>query len=140
MTKVHVVTGLLFDDHGRVLIGKRPKDRVFPDCWEFPGGKVDAGETPHQALVREWREELRLDVEAGSLIFSQEFPEPDGSPRQFLLSAFHIFQVSAGVPVPDPKVHAEVLWMFPSAVLRLQGTPSLHPIIQEWTNNWTPPW
>jgi len=57
-----VVAVALVDADGRVLIAERPAGRAMAGLWEFPGGKVKAGETPEQALIRELREELDIDV------------------------------------------------------------------------------
>jgi 8-oxo-dGTP diphosphatase len=52
----------LIDADGRVLISQRPQGKSLAGLWEFPGGKVEAGERPEAALVRELREELAIDV------------------------------------------------------------------------------
>lgn len=57
----------LVDVEGLVLLGKRPKGKHMEDKWEFPGGKVEQGETPEQALIRELKEELDIDVEESCL-------------------------------------------------------------------------
>jgi 8-oxo-dGTP diphosphatase len=57
-----VVAGALFDRDRRVLIAQRPPGKHMSGRWEFPGGKVGSGETEHQALVRELREELGVAV------------------------------------------------------------------------------
>lgn len=57
----------LVDADGRVLLTRRPEGKAMSGLWEFPGGKVDEGETPEGALVRELREELDLNVEASCL-------------------------------------------------------------------------
>lgn len=65
MTKlVHVAVGVIFDGSGNILIAKRPDSAHQGGLWEFPGGKVDAGENIHQALVRELKEELAIKVTA----------------------------------------------------------------------------
>ena len=52
----------LFDKDGRVLIAQRPEGKSMAGLWEFPGGKVEGGETPEAALIRELREELAVDT------------------------------------------------------------------------------
>ena len=57
----------MVDADGRVLIAQRPEGKALAGLWEFPGGKVDAGESPEDALIRELREELGIEVEASAL-------------------------------------------------------------------------
>ena len=57
----------LVDIDGRVLLAQRPPGKAMAGLWEFPGGKIDAGETPEAALIRELAEELGIDVEASCL-------------------------------------------------------------------------
>ena len=52
----------LVDDENRVLIAQRPEGKSMAGLWEFPGGKVESGETPEAALIRELKEELAIDV------------------------------------------------------------------------------
>jgi 8-oxo-dGTP diphosphatase len=59
---IRVVAAALHDDSGRVLIAQRPSGKHMAGRWEFPGGKVDAGETEEQALARELKEELGVEV------------------------------------------------------------------------------
>ncbi|CAI8219941.1 MAG: CTP pyrophosphohydrolase [Alphaproteobacteria bacterium] len=62
-----VVACALVDGDGRVLVAERPADKNMAGLWEFPGGKVEAGETPEAALIRELKEELSIDVTAACL-------------------------------------------------------------------------
>ena len=62
MKLVLVVAVALIDADGRVLIAQRPEGKALAGLWEFPGGKVEAGERPEQALIRELAEELDLTV------------------------------------------------------------------------------
>ena len=52
----------LVDIDGRILLAQRPEGKSMAGLWEFPGGKVDPGETPEEALIRELKEELDIDV------------------------------------------------------------------------------
>lgn len=69
MTKkiVHVVACALVDVDGRVLLAKRPEGKSMANLWEFPGGKIESGETPETAIVRELSEELAIDTKSTCL-------------------------------------------------------------------------
>ena len=62
-----VTAAALIDGDGRVLLARRPSGKEMAGLWEFPGGKVDEGETPEAALARELKEELGIDVETSCL-------------------------------------------------------------------------
>ena len=59
---VDVAVGVLIDDHGRFLLTSRPAGKVYAGYWEFPGGKVETGESIEQALRRELQEELGITI------------------------------------------------------------------------------
>jgi len=73
---VHVVAGVISDARGRILLARRTEGRDLAGLWEFPGGKVDPGETPEQALVRELREELDIEARVGEPVIAvpQQYP------------------------------------------------------------------
>ena len=75
-TSVHVVAGVITDARGRILLARRTEGRDLAGLWEFPGGKVDPGETPEQALIRELREELDIDARVGERVIAvpQQYP------------------------------------------------------------------
>ena len=64
---VLVVAVALVDPDGRILIAQRPEGKSLAGLWEFPGGKVEPGERPEQALIRELKEELDIDVQEACL-------------------------------------------------------------------------
>ena len=76
---VLVVAVALVDDDGRVLIAQRPPGKAMAGLWEFPGGKINPGETPEAALQRELLEELGIDIAAACLapftFASHRYPE-----------------------------------------------------------------
>lgn len=62
-----VVAAALLDADNRILIAQRPANKNMGGLWEFPGGKVEAGESPEQALIRELKEELDIDTQTACL-------------------------------------------------------------------------
>ena len=62
------VTAAIIAENGKVLIAKRKPTGRLPNLWEFPGGKVEPGEKPHEALVREIIEELGVEIELGEAL------------------------------------------------------------------------
>jgi len=78
-TKLHlrVVAAALFDAQGRVLIAQRPEGKHMAGWWEFPGGKVAAGESDTQALIRELREELGVETrpEVEIMTLTHDYPD-----------------------------------------------------------------
>jgi len=81
---VHVVAAAIIDD-GRCLIGRRPRGGSAGELWEFPGGKVEAGETPEAALEREIREELSVQIEVGPRLGRSELRD---ARRHLILDLF----------------------------------------------------
>lgn len=75
MKTVRVVAAIIRDG-GRIFAAQRGYGK-FKDGWEFPGGKIEAGETPEEALRREIKEELNTEVEVGSLFDTVEYDYPD---------------------------------------------------------------
>ena len=65
-TKI-ISAAALVDVDGRVLLAQRPDDKDMAGLWEFPGGKIEQGETPEQALIRELKEELTIDTRSSCL-------------------------------------------------------------------------
>lgn len=62
MKQIHVVAAVIRDPRGRILLARRTEGRDLAGLWEFPGGKVEPGEAPEGALVRELREELGIEA------------------------------------------------------------------------------
>ncbi|MFC0676963.1 Nudix family hydrolase [Lysobacter korlensis] len=74
--RIEVVAGVIRDARDRVLLARRTEGRDLAGLWEFPGGKLEAGESPETALVRELHEELGIDVEVGAALMRvpQRYP------------------------------------------------------------------
>ena len=88
----------LIDSVDRILLGRRPIDKPMPGLWEFPGGKINLGETPEEALIRELKEELAIDTQESCLA-----PIAFASHRYdefHLLMPLFICRVWEGIPHP----------------------------------------
>ena len=81
---IPVVAAVLKDAHGRLLLAQRPVGKHLAGTWEFPGGKVDPGETPAQALERELAEELGIRIESSAPLLSLNHQYADRSVRLML--------------------------------------------------------
>jgi 8-oxo-dGTP diphosphatase len=95
---VLVAAVALIDADGRVLLAQRPEGKAMAGLWEFPGGKVDLGETPEAALIRELAEELGIDVAASCLapftFASHAYPD------FHLLMPLYVCRKWSGIPMP----------------------------------------
>ncbi|MFD1951042.1 (deoxy)nucleoside triphosphate pyrophosphohydrolase [Sphingomonas arantia] len=124
-TTMQVVAAALIDGDGRVLVQQRPPGRAMAGLWEFPGGKIEPGETPEQALIRELREELAIDVSAACLAPACFASAPLGD-RHLLLLLF-VCRKWFGVPVPLEATALQ--WVRPVALHRLAMPPADRPLI-----------
>jgi 8-oxo-dGTP diphosphatase len=86
------VVAAIIERDGRMLVGQRTPEQSFPLKWEFPGGKVEAGETPAQALVRELEEELAIRVEACTEITRYRYAYPGKSPIELIFLRVDSFE------------------------------------------------
>ena len=59
----HVACGIMYNENNQILLGKRHSKGPYPNIWEFPGGKLEKGETLEECLKREWKEELNLSID-----------------------------------------------------------------------------
>jgi 8-oxo-dGTP diphosphatase len=107
------VVAAVIERGGRILIGQRRRSDAHPLKWEFPGGKVDAGETPQAALLRELEEELGIRARLGSEITRYEFQYPDRAP---ILLIFYRVNEFDGEPVN--RAFESIAWDHPENLAR----------------------
>lgn len=120
-----VVAAALVSPEGRVLVQQRPEGRSMAGLWEFPGGQVEAGESPEAALVRELREELGIGVGAAALAPAAFASAPVGSRHMILL--LYICRAWEGEPRP---LHASALqWVRPQEMRTLAMPPADLPLV-----------
>lgn len=115
----------LIDADGRVLLARRPEGKKMAGLWEFPGGKLAAGETPEAALIRELKEELGIDV-ATSCLAAFAFASHDYE-RFHLLMPLYLCRRWRGVPRP---VEGQTLaWVRPDKLADYPMPPADKPLI-----------
>jgi len=91
---------------GRILIGQRPAHKSHPLEWEFPGGKVEAGESPCEALLRELREELKIEAQIGCEIMRSRHRYGGKDPLELIF-----FEVVGFQGDPVNQVFADLRWI-----------------------------
>jgi 8-oxo-dGTP diphosphatase len=123
-SRLRVVAAALFDAEGRVLIAERPVGKHMAGWWEFPGGKVGAGESDHQALVRELREELGVETQALAEIMALSHEYPDRIVDLVLWRA----SISSGVP--QPLDGQQLKWVHPRALGNEKLLPADAPFVK----------
>lgn len=120
-----VVAVALVDADGRVLLQQRPPGKALTGLWEFPGGKIEAGETPEMALIRELHEELGISVKASCLAPATFASAPLGE-RHLLLLLF-VCRKWQGMP---RAIEASALrWVRPVQMHALPMPPADRPLI-----------
>ncbi|MEP7350559.1 MAG: (deoxy)nucleoside triphosphate pyrophosphohydrolase [Sphingorhabdus sp.] len=124
-TMLFVVAAALTNQVGEILLQKRPDDRPMAGLWEFPGGKVEAGESPESALVRELEEELGVVVDPSDLHPFAFASEPLDS-RQLLL-LLYICDRWQGDPMPLES--PEIRWLKPADMHILPMPPADEPLV-----------
>ncbi len=120
-TLLTVVALALLDTSDRVLMQRRPEARAHGGLWEFPGGKVEPGEGPAAALVREIAEELAITIEAADLVPLTFAATPDGQGNRPLVLLLYTCRRWDGEPVPEPG--AELQWLNAPALPALPMPP-----------------
>lgn len=122
---VLVVAVALVDADGRVLLTQRPPGKKLAGMWEFPGGKVEANETPEAALLRELREELGLDISAACLA---PFTFASHSYDDFhLLMPLYVCRRWAGQP--EGREGQALKWVRPVKMSELPMPPADVPLV-----------
>ncbi|MCU6452864.1 (deoxy)nucleoside triphosphate pyrophosphohydrolase [Sphingomonas sp. A2-49] len=120
-----VVAGALVDAAGRVLLQRRPPGKQLADLWEFPGGKVEPGETPEAALVRELAEELAIRVDPAALT-AVTFASAGLGDRHLLLL---LYVVRAWQGTPQPLEASALAWVRPADMAALPMPPADVPLV-----------
>ena len=120
-----VVAAALIDAQARIFVQQRPADKNMGGLWEFPGGKLEPGETPEQALIRELDEELGITVKEACLA-PLTFATHDYREFHILLALF-VCRRWEGTPVP--REHDAIRWVRANRLREFPMPPADAPLI-----------
>lgn len=107
---LQVVAGIIFNSQHEILISYRPPHAIQGDLWEFPGGKIEANETPYDALIRELKEEVDIEVVTATPFecITHTYPEHT--------VVLHVWSVTEFKGEPHGKEGQIVRWVAPQAL------------------------
>lgn len=123
MKLTEVAAAVIQREDGSFLLGQRAADTFYPGYWEFPGGKVEPGETPRDTLVRELHEELEIVVQAATPWIVREHVYEHAHVR------LHFFRVSGWTGKMRDHVHAALEWQRPGATTVAPMLPANAPVL-----------
>jgi 8-oxo-dGTP diphosphatase len=121
---IEVSAAVLQRTDGTFLLAQRPSDKIWAGYWEFPGGKIEQGETPYDALVRELKEELGVTVQYAFPWLTRVFAYPHAIVR------LHFFRVTAWTGELHPHEGQQFSWQYPSEVIVDPVLPANAPILR----------
>jgi len=120
---LEVVAGVVFNDDGQILINQRTQPAQFAGQWEFPGGKIEPGETLHQALCRELAEELGIRVLDSASLISITHDYPHATVR------LHVRTVTDYEGTPRGVEGQAIQWLLPNALHDVDFLEANGPVI-----------
>jgi 8-oxo-dGTP diphosphatase len=122
--EIHV-TAALVRRGGRLLAAQRPEGETRGGCWEFPGGKIEVGESPEGCLARELHEELALEVSVRDHYLSVTHDYPD------VRVHLHAYLCEVAGGTPTPLEHQRIRWLSPQELPALSWSEADRPIVEK---------
>jgi 8-oxo-dGTP diphosphatase len=122
-----VVAAALVEPGGRILLQQRAPGRAMAGLWEFPGGKVEEGETPEAALARELEEELGIIVDPGAMVASGFASARNGDRHMLLL----LYVCRSWQGEARPLDASALRWVYPDEMRELAMPPADEPLVAQ---------
>jgi 8-oxo-dGTP diphosphatase len=121
---MQTVTGAILFEDGKLLIARRPAADRLANKWEFPGGKVEDGETPEACLARELEEELGIEVRVGTFLGESVYHCEHGAVR---LLAYRTSWEAGNL---EPRVHDQIKWVALEELAEYDFAPADVPFVK----------
>lgn len=120
------VVGAIITEEGKILCAQRGREKSLPNLWEFPGGKIEQGETPQEALIRELEEELLIEVE----VKSEQF---ENTSYEYNFGMVNLTTYICILKSGTPKLteHIEVRWLKPEELNSVKWAPADVPAVNK---------
>lgn len=125
LKKITVVGAILVED-GKILCAQRGESKSLAYLWEFPGGKIESGESPQEALIRELKEELLIEVDVQSEKFEETSYQYD-----FGVVNLTTFICLLKKGTPQLTEHIAVKWLEPKELDQLEWAPADMPAVEK---------
>ncbi|MDF1795127.1 MAG: 8-oxo-dGTP diphosphatase MutT [Coxiellaceae bacterium] len=124
MQLIQVAVGVIIGSEQQVLMTQRPDDKDYAGFWEFPGGKIEAGESPYQALCREFKEEVAITVDSAKPLITLQ--------HQYINYAveLHVLVVSQYSGELKPLENQAMQWVALAEIDTVRVLEANHKIIQ----------
>ena len=128
LRRIEVVAAVIFDEQGRIFAMQRGYGE-WKDWWEFPGGKMESGETPQQALRREIHEELDAEIEVGELLRTIDYDYPK---FHLTMRCFRCKLAGSHVTLLE---HEAAKWLAPNELQSVNWLPADEDLIEDLSRN-----
>lgn len=132
VAKVISVAAALIERDGMYLIGRRRDDGTLGGYWEFPGGKIESGESPEQCVVRECREELGIEIISCGLFYETEYTYETENFSVHL----YFYKARLSEEIPQTKVHTCLVWVTPQQFSEYSFCPANSGVLKKITQEY----
>lgn len=122
------VSCAILEKNGQVLAAQRRRPHPLGGLWEFPGGKIELGESAEESLMRELDEELGIGISIESAL------KPADTEEGSRVIRLYPFRCSFSAPFPFPREHLQIIWLHHSRLNSLEWAPADLPVLMNYLN------
>ncbi|MEL3961049.1 8-oxo-dGTP diphosphatase MutT [Lysinibacillus endophyticus] len=122
---VHVVGAIIENENNEIFCALRGPEMSLPNYWEFPGGKIEAGETPEQALKREIQEEFNCSINVGKKVEDTTYE------YEKVIVRLETYMAKLVEGLPTALEHADTKWVARNEIMKLNFAPADVPAVEK---------